>query len=146
MKRLSVLSPYFGGFSVEKEVDTVRISRKLYFPADEVSRKRNFPTIPQTSTLLFRRSAFYSCLRYITAPLSLRTSRSFRFNSAFSVIYTSQPPPPFLVPPSHIHSIVCLHSHLFTSGRLHRKRSRSLPGYRGRSSGSQATVAGVMSW
>ena len=78
----------FGGFSGEKEVDTVRISRKLYFPADEVSRKRNFPTIPQTSTLLFRRSAFYSCLQYITAPLSVHISRSFRINSAFSVIYT----------------------------------------------------------
>ena len=70
----------------------MRISRKLYFPADEVSRKRNFPTIPQTSTLLFRRSAFYSCLQYITAPLSVHISRSFRINSAFSVIYTSQPP------------------------------------------------------
>ena len=46
-------STLFGGFSGEKEVDKVRISRKLYFPADEVSRKRNFPTIPQTSTLLF---------------------------------------------------------------------------------------------
>ena len=69
-------------------MDTVRISRKLYFPADEVSRKRNFPTIPQTSTLLFRRSAFYSCLQYITAPLSVHISRSFRINSAFSVIYT----------------------------------------------------------
>ena len=93
------------GFSGEKEVDTVRISRKLYFPADEVSRKRNFPTIPQTSTLLFRRSAFYSCLQYITAPLSVHISRSFRINSAFSVIYTSQPP--FLVPSLHLPSVVC---------------------------------------
>ena len=32
--------------------DSGRNSRKLYFPADEVRRKRNFPTFPHQSTLL----------------------------------------------------------------------------------------------
>ena len=82
-------APFWGRVLSLGKGDPARISRKLYFPADEVSRKRNFPTIPQTSTLLFRRSAFYSCLQYITAPLSVHISRSFRINSAFSVIYTT---------------------------------------------------------